>query len=189
MTRGIECTENRIRALVAHSTVPEDPVHAENTLKWLLTLDPAADEALLIAALGHDVERAVLHRRVQKAPYPSFEAYKAAHAENSARILGDIMVECGVEPLIREEVCRVVTLHETGGDARSDMLKDADSLSFFHVNLPYYAARNDRETIERRGAWGYQRLSARARAIVQGFSYEDPELNVLLTQLMCADLT
>ncbi len=37
--------------------MPEDPRHAENTLDWLLKLKPDADEALQIAALGHDIER------------------------------------------------------------------------------------------------------------------------------------
>ena len=34
-----------------------------------------------------------------------------------------ILEECGVDEGVRAEVCRLVRLHETGGDERSDILK------------------------------------------------------------------
>ena len=38
-----------------------------------------------------------------------------------------------------DEVSRLVEVHEVGGDPRSDLLKDADSISYFDVNLqPIY---------------------------------------------------
>ena len=35
-----------------------------------------------------------------------------------------ILVECGVDEGMRAEVCRLVRLHETGGDERSDILRE-----------------------------------------------------------------
>ncbi len=121
---SIRCAEQRIRSAISMSKVPEDPLHAENTLAWVLKLMPEADEALKLAALGHDIDRAIETRRVQKNRFGSFDEFKAAHATNSAEILGLILEECGVDECVRLEVCRLVSLHETGGDERSDILEE-----------------------------------------------------------------
>ena len=85
---SIQCAEERIRSVISRSKVPEDPLHAENTLAWVLRLMPEADEALQLAALGHDIDRAIESRRVRKDRFRSFDEFKAAHAANSAEILG-----------------------------------------------------------------------------------------------------
>ena len=171
----IERTRLRIGEVVAGSSVPEDPRHASNTLEWLLRLDPAADAALQIAALGHDIDRAVSARKVQRADFDDFDDFKAAHARNGAGILGEILRECGVsdEALMRE-VHHLVCVHEVGGDPRSDLLKDADSVSYFDVNLPLYFEREGWDETRRRCTWGYRRLSARARSIVAGLEFGEP---------------
>jgi hypothetical protein len=71
-------------------------------------------------------------------------------------------------------VHRLVCAHEVGGDPRSNLLKDADSLSYFDVNLPRYFEREGWEETRRRCAWGYQRLSGRARSIAAGLELGDP---------------
>jgi hypothetical protein len=180
----IECTKQAIRSAIAKSRVPEDRLHAENTLEWLLKLNGDADDALRIAALGHDIDRAVESLRVRKTDFSGFDAFKAAHARNSALILKDIMQTCGMDPALQDDICLLVSRHETGGDERSDLLKDADSLSFFQVNLPYYAARNDWDTTERRSQWGYQRLSLGARELISDFSYRNGRLNALLARII-----
>ena len=167
--------ERRIAQVIAGSDVPEDPRHSRNTLDWLLRLDPNADPALRIAALGHDIERAVEVRKVRRADFTDYDAFKAAHARNSAAMLGGILRECGVgaETLTRE-VHRLVCIHEVGGDLRSDLLKDADSLSYFDVNLPLYFERNGWQETHRRCVWGYLRLSPQARSIVASLKEGDP---------------
>jgi len=64
-----DCVRKRIEAVISGSSVPEDAPHSKNTLQWLLKLQPAADEALQIAALGHDIERAVNDRKVRREDY------------------------------------------------------------------------------------------------------------------------
>jgi hypothetical protein len=181
--RATERASSRIRSIIEGSTVPEDPIHSSNTLEWLLRLELHADEALRIAALGHDVERAVSSRRINKADFKSFDEFKAAHAKNSSRILVEILEECGTEKSVIEEVFRLVCLHETGGDERSDLLKDADSLSFFDVNLPYYFARNSVDATFERGVWGYKRLTRESRETVKNFKYADERLDILVREI------
>jgi len=60
-----------------------------------------------------------------------------------------------------------VVVHEVGGEFRSDLLKDADSLSYFDVNLPFYYQREGWNEAKRRSSWGYRRLSPKAKEIVK----------------------
>jgi hypothetical protein len=180
----LTCTFARIRAIIAHSPVPEDPLHCESTVQWLLKLRPEASDALCIAALGHDVERAVQSRRIRKTAFTDFDAFKAAHARNSAEILAEIMDDCRVPERVAQEAQRLVSLHEFGGDPDADLLKDADSISFFHINLSYYVARNEREEIIRRCLWGFRRLSPHARDIVRALTYDDPSLQLLMREVV-----
>jgi hypothetical protein len=179
----LERVVRRIGEVIAGSTVPEDPEHSRNTLEWLLQLDPAADAALCIAALGHDIERAVEERKVRRTDFVEYDAFKAAHARNSAAILCEILQECGVEDeALTREVQRLVCLHEAGGDPRSDLLKDADSLSYFAVNLPRYYQRHGWQEARRRCVWGYLRLSERARSIAAGLSHPSNQLKRLMDE-------
>jgi len=178
---SIQRVIKRIESTVARSSVAEDPVHSKNTLKWLLKLKPDADEALQIAALGHDIERAVQQRKVRRENFPDYGRFKAAHASNSAEILKEIMLECGVEDeTLIQEVYDLVCRHEVGGDRRCDLLKDADGISFFEVNLPFYYQRNGPEETKRRCLWGYRRLSEKVKKIAGNLTFENEQLNRLL---------
>jgi hypothetical protein len=179
---SIECAKQRIREIIADSRVPEDPRHAENTLKWLFRLETQADPALQIAALGHDIDRAVETRKVRRTDFNDYDAFKAAHARNGAAILREILNKCAVAKSVADEACRLVTLHEVGGDPRSDLLKDADSVSFFKVNMPLYYQREGWEETRRRCSWGYRRLSVRLKKIVRRLTYDDEALTRLLKE-------
>jgi hypothetical protein len=177
----LERAARRIEEVIAGSMVPEDPEHSRNTLQWLLELDPEADAALQIAALGHDIDRAVAKRKVQRAEFADYDAFKAAHARNGAQILTELLEACGIEDAaFLREVHRLVCCHEVGGDPRSDLLVDADSLSYFDVNLPLYFARHGWEETQRRCVWGYRRLSKRSLSVAANLNYSDLELQRLV---------
>ncbi len=177
---SIDRVKKSIEAIISRSGVPEDPVHSKNTLEWLLKLKPDADEALQIAALGHDIERAIEQRKVRREDFEQYDRFKAAHAHNSAEILKEIMLDCGVVETLIEQVYNLVRRHEVGGDERSDLLKDADSISYFDVNLPHYYNRHGWEETKRRCLWGYKRLSGRMRTLAAKLAFENDELRALM---------
>ncbi len=177
------CARSCIRAFIACSVVPEDPHHAENTLEWLLRLEPDAGEALQLAALAHDIDRAT-PERVRREEHPDYDAFKAAHARRSARLLCGILENCGEKSAIVKEACRLVVLHEVGGDPGSDLLQEADSISYFDVNLPLYFQREGWDETKRRSHWGYRRLTPRAQEIVKHIDHEDKELARLLREVI-----
>ena len=177
---SIDCVKKTIEGIIEKSQVPEDPVHSKNTQEWLLKLKPDADESLKIAALGHDIERAIEEQKVRCKDYMSYDEFKKAHALNSAKILKEIMTRCNVKKELVDDVFFLVSRHETGGDRRVDVLRDADSISFFHVNLPYYFLRNGVEETKKRCSWGYKKLPKNLQEIVVKFNYKDKELESLV---------
>ena len=179
---SMESAKRRIRATIAASKVPEDPLHAENTLEWVLRLDPEAGQALQIAALAHDIDRAVETRKVRRRHHDDYEAFKAAHARNGAKILREILDECGVASPAADEACRLVTRHEVGGDYGCDVLRDADGISYFEVNMPFYYEREGWEETKRRCIWGYRRLSVGTKQLAKSITYEDEALTRLLEE-------
>jgi len=90
------------------------------------------------------------------------------------------MQECNLSEKMIDEVYFLVSLHETGGTKLADILKDADSISFFDVNLPLYFVRNNLREVKKRCLWGYQRLSDKGKSIVAGIDYQNKELNALM---------
>ncbi len=177
---SIERARRRIRRVIAGSRVPEDSRHADNTLEWLLHLQPDAGDALQLAALAHDIDRAVEETKVRRADFDDYDTFKAAHARNSVEVLRPILTACGVERDVVDETCRLVATHEAGGDPGSDLLRDADSISYFDVNLRLYCQREGWDEALRRSRWGYRRLSSRAREIVKQIVHKDKALEYML---------
>ena len=92
------------------------------------------------------------------------------------------MEDCGVPEDLASEVYWLVCRHETGGDPRAGLIKDADSISFFEVNLPLYYKRHSRKEVLQRCVWGYRRLSERMQQVTQTLSYDNAELSALLKE-------
>ena len=109
--------------------------------------------------------------------FNDYNAFKAAHANNSAKILKEILHKCQVEQSVVDKACRLVERHEVGGDPDSDLLKDADSISYFEVNMPLYFQREGYEETLKRCIWGYQRLSPKMKEICRNITY--PQLSLV----------
>ena len=176
----IDYVKKKIEEIIEKSSVSEDPLHSKNTLEWLLRLKPDADEALKIAALGHDIERAIEERKVKREDFSSFDEFKKAHALNSARIMAEIMKGYTISKELADDIFSLVAHHETGGDEMAEVLKEADTISYFDVNLPLYYARHSVEETKRRALWGYKKLSANLKGVVAKMSYRDKKLSSLL---------
>jgi len=181
------CIRRKILEITSRSEIPEDRSHPENTLKWLLTIYPEADLNLRIAALGHDIERALPDRKVIRDEFDNFDDFKRAHAENSAKVIKGLLKECGFQKEDIEDICELIRRHEFGGTERSDRLRIADALSFFDNNLPYYFKRHDKDEVKRRIVWGLKRLPSDIPGIKEcllQIRYKDNMLNELFRECL-----
>ena len=184
MSCDVDRIKKIIRAIIADSRVPEDAAHAENVLKWVHIFCGNPDEAMIFAALAHDIDRADKGTKARRSDFNNYDDFKAAHAANSAEILGNILRKCGADPVMTDKACTLVRMHETGGCPEADILKNADSLSFFEVNLPYYFKREGYDETLRRCVWGYMRLYPELRQVCASFSYSDTALNLLMADMV-----
>ena len=128
----------RARAWVAE--VHPHARHLERTLDWTLRLDPDAGEALRIAAVTHDIERAfpVESRWDSKRDWESPD-YNRWHQDRCAEIVGAWLREQGAADGLRGDVEALVRAHEDGGWPDADVLQAADSLSFLDTMVPLVA--------------------------------------------------
>jgi hypothetical protein len=109
--------------------------HLERTLAWVIELEPDAPENVQIAALSHDMERAFPDGS------PRWEAnrgwqdplYDTAHAERSARFVGDFLRDHSAPESLVREVVQLILAHESGGWPDVDVIQAADSLSFLET--------------------------------------------------------
>ncbi len=177
--------ESEIERIISKSEIPEDSQHSKNTRAWVLRLKPEADVALQIAALGHDIERSIKELKIKREHYIDYNEFKMAHARNSAKVLDDLLSKYDLNETIRYKVSNLVTHHEFGGNPEANIIKDADSISYFDVNLPFYFQRNSKGETAFRIVWGYQRLSDETKSVVRNFSYDNIELETLFRDVVC----
>jgi len=136
---------NRTREFVKESFKNEaQMLHFDRTVYWLQYLKPDADEAFLIAAIGHDIERAFRPARAEVGnTRKSFldEDHLTVHQEGGARILGDLLTRNSASEEMVEKVKHLVFKHEVGGDTDQNLLMDADSLSFVENNAQIFLSK------------------------------------------------
>lgn len=115
--------------------------HLYRTRDWLVELDPNAGDALVLAALTHDMERHFPGgpTMIPATMAPGDPGYRCAHAERSAGIVGEWLRGQGADEELVREVEELILLHETGGSPDADLLQAADSLSFLEVNADLVA--------------------------------------------------
>jgi hypothetical protein len=145
--------------------------HAQHLLKaeeWLRRIDPHATEAMLLAILTHDMERAFPGPDSPKQDPslgPDDPIYNQAHSQRSARIVSMFLREQHVPETLVMEVARLIEVHEVGGWSEADWVQAADSLSFLEVNIDFFlglinAPENGWTFAEVRAKfdWMYQRI-------------------------------
>lgn len=144
------------------------PRHLRRTADWVAKLRPDADEALLIAALCHDIERAEKHAENKSSTHPdkiTGEDYLIRHQERSARIMHEFLILAGASPDFADRVLHLIEKHEVGGDEDQNLLKDADSISFFENNTDLFLEKGihiiGREETIRKFQWMFNRITSR----------------------------
>jgi hypothetical protein len=111
------------------------PRHLVRTLELVRELDPEAGEALCIASVTHDSERAYPD------PHPPFDSalhfdvpgYLRFHQRRAAAVTGRWLDDHDAPFALRDEVAILIAHHEEGGWPEADVLQAADSLSFLET--------------------------------------------------------
>jgi hypothetical protein len=147
--------------------------HFLRTVYWVERLKPGADEALRIAAIAHDIDRAFNTREEQWiGTSVRDETYLREHQEEGARIIGEFLAQHTRDHALIQRVRDLVSHHEVGGNSDQNLIKDADSVSFFENNtemfIKKHRARGGYARMKEKLDWMFDRItSAEAKAIAR----------------------
>jgi uncharacterized protein DUF4202 len=139
--------------------------HLVRTRDWSLELMPDAPEALVLAALTHDIER---HFPGGPQFQPASQApgdfdYRWQHSMRSAQFVHEWLYRHRAAEELVTEVETLILLHEFGGDETANVLQAADSLSFLETNTELVAGwvragRCSPERAKEQHRWMYERI-------------------------------
>src|SRR5262245_14696357 len=90
---------------------PYNSRHLLRSLEWLDRIDPTASEAVRLATLTHDMERAFPGPDQPISTKLNDPVYYQAHSERSARIVSAWLAEVGADPKLICDVDRLIRVH------------------------------------------------------------------------------
>jgi hypothetical protein len=143
--------------------------HFERTLYWIKQLKPDADLALQISAYSHDIQRAFANEESLKKVENSDNGFKdetmlKEHQEGGGDIMYKFLIEHGQTEELAEKVKHLISKHEIGGDEEQNLLKDADSVSYFECNADHfvtkYAPVLGKEKVKSKFDWMFERITS-----------------------------
>jgi hypothetical protein len=117
---------------------PWNSYHLLKSLQWLDRVAPDSREAVRLATLTHDMERAFPGPDSPVMRGLGDAEYNAAHSARSARIVGSWMRDNGADQVLISDVEALIRAHEDGGWPDADAVQAADSLSFLETNIDLF---------------------------------------------------
>lgn len=117
---------------------PYNSDHLLRALDWLDRLAPGSREAVRLATLTHDMERAFPGSDSPRMTTLDDPVYERLHSERSARIVGAWLRANGASEVLVRDVEELILAHETGGWPEADMVQAADRLSFLETNIDLF---------------------------------------------------
>lgn len=167
MTRLYKKTERFVVNYFSKRGYDRHIKHLKRTVYWVKKLKPNADEALQIAAVAHDMGHARRHRtmhiEIKEKGFVNKSLLKR-HQKESSEIIGDFLKEQGADPKLIKRVKNLVIKHEEGGTRDQNLLKDADSISFFENNIKHFfndVEKFGKPKVRQKIEWMYNRISSR----------------------------
>ncbi len=167
MTESYKKVEQFVKESFEKAGKPQSFPHLERTTYWIKKLKPNADEALLIAGVAHDVERAVYGNWVKGS---LDKKILQKHMDQSAQVITEFLKKENVGEKTITRIKMLVANHEFGGNDDQNLLKDADSISFLENNTGHFINNPDLDKISVKNKFDhiYNRISSdQARQIAK----------------------
>jgi hypothetical protein len=139
--------------------------HFDRTVYWVRRIKPDVDEAIIIAAYAHDIARA-FRKGDSKETFKNVEfddpKILSEHQNEGAHIIGDFLQKENYDEQLINRIRNMVAHHEEGGDEESNLIKDADTISYLENNAERHIQLIPvlgKDKIKRKIDWMYDRLS------------------------------
>jgi hypothetical protein len=169
-----DLVSEEIKSITKNAKDKTEYDHSQSVWQWVLKLKPDADIALQIAALGHDIDRSFENRRIKRQDFADYNEYKKQHALLSAQIMGEMLRAHNFDQPTIDKVKYLIENHEVGGEGDVEILKEADSLTFFSNFSHYRQTHTQEQTIEKI-KYMYDRLNYKAKSMVNQIDFKNAE--------------
>lgn len=155
--------------------------HLDRTVYWLKFLRPDADEALCIAAYSHDTERAFRDNKTYNKIKNSDAGFidndhLTHHQTQGAEIMAKFLKENSAPQELITRVYMLISKHEVGGNEDQNLLKDADSISYFENQIEHFLSRKigevGKDKIKAKFEWMFGRITSETAKKIAKPMYE-----------------
>lgn len=192
MNLHIKLLEDKIIEIL--KPTKKELIHGQETVKWLNKLYPEAPWEIEIAALAHDIERAVpdipnmTPPKINKIDNEDYSDWKARHAQRSAVIVEHLMrtylFNDSQIQIVKSAIAEHDTMNKNNKDkdldsnntyifpeAGSVAVCDADSARFFDSGLPNYIHAYGLESAKIKAKDMYSRCTAKTKRIISNIDF------------------
>lgn len=114
--------------------------------EWAVRLDPAASDALRLAARAHHLRRWALPRSDYPEGRAGYLRWRKAQRDRHARDLVTILDGAGVDRSVSARAAQIVAKQQLGADPEVQVFEDAVSLTFLETELHSVLDRLDDDT-------------------------------------------
>ena len=167
--------KSEIEKIFSKAKFKLETAHSLDTLKWVKKIKKDANESLQIAALAHDIDRG-FKPKIERMEGETYGNYKKRHAKRSSQLISKLMAKYDYSKDLIDTTSRLVENHEVGGDIETDILMDADSISFFSCNLEWYFKYKGLDRTKDKIIFMYKRATPRAKQIIKTIKIKNIEL-------------
>ncbi|MXZ52564.1 MAG: DUF4202 domain-containing protein [Acidimicrobiaceae bacterium] len=130
----------------SHDSEPLALTQGRRAEEWVVRLDPAASDALRLAARAHHLRRWALPRADYPEGRTGYLRWRRAQRERHARDLAAILDEARVDGSVAARATQIVTKRGLGSDPEVQTFEDAVSLTFLETELGSVLDRLDDDT-------------------------------------------
>ncbi|MFA7708377.1 MAG: HD domain-containing protein [Candidatus Pacearchaeota archaeon] len=180
----LDKTKDFVKKSFENSASGKSLEHFERTIYWAQQLNPKYDEAILIAAYSHDIARAFRDTDTidtfKNKELNDLKILKE-HQKGGADIMKQFLINEKANAKLVSRVYNMVLRHEIGGGDESNLIKDADSISYLEVNAPKHVKNLSpilgKDKVKRKIDWMFDRItSQQAKKLAMPFYSQAIEL-------------
>lgn len=151
------------RVLVDGELKPRQLVEAERTLTWVIRLDPAASEALRLAAHCQHLRRWEIPRHTFPAGRLGYLKWRKELSRFHARAASETLREAGVDEVTIEAVRRINLKQGLSVNPDSQTIEDALCLTFLEHDFGDFASKHPANKVIEILQKTWRKMSPKAR--------------------------
>ncbi|MCY4258279.1 MAG: DUF4202 domain-containing protein [bacterium] len=147
---------------------PKEQAHAEMMTDWVMRLDPAVDDAQLVAARAHHLRRWVLVRSDYPEGRAGYLRWRKDQSKRHAAEVSEIVTNAGYEQDFASDVAAIVSKRGLKTDPRVQTHEDALCLVFLQTQLDALTDKLGNSHIAEVLAKTLAKMSPAARELARG---------------------